>query len=90
MTQFKIGDKIRRNPKYNGSDHGFRSEYGPEYYEEEGTVTSVDKLGVPMVKWASLKSGKSFGSFTYPNYKRSLIKHIPVKDMSLPDELFEL
>jgi len=88
---FKIGDKVRRNPKYKGSDHGFRSEYGPEYYEEDGTVTSVDSVGgCPMVKWTHPKSGKSFGSFTYPNYKRSLIKHVPVKDMSLPDNLFKL
>lgn len=79
----KPGDKVRRNPDYLGPDHGYKRERGNKYYTEEGIVASVDKIGAPFVNWG-------YDSFKYPGWTLSLVKVIVAKDMSLPDNLFEL
>ncbi len=84
--ELNIGDIVRRNREYRGPDFGASDKESPYYYKMEGEVISKNGAGVPMVQWENA----TYDSYSYPNWKQSLIKVTKAKDMSLPDRLFEI
>ena len=84
--ELNIGDIVRRNREYKGSDFGYNDRESPHYYAMEGRVISKSGSGVPLVEWDIA----TYDSFRYPNWVDSLIKVIKAEDMSLPDRLFEI
>ena len=86
----KIGQKVKRNPNYIGSDHspGWRKQVVYDYYKEIGEVTGMTKtypLG-PIVKFPS-------GVAAYPNWMKSLIEITPEETSLLEgfeEDLFKI
>jgi len=95
-----VGETVKRNPKYYGTDHAKDyKENNPDYYNEIGHVVYItvnDGYAFPVVEFpdASTKRGGMRFRSGYMQWKQSLIrldKGLPsLKQQGFEDELFEI
>ena len=95
-----VGEAVKRNPKYRGTDHAKDYRKGnPDYYSEIGYVVYItvnDGHTFPVVEFpdaSTIQGGMRFRS-GYSNWQESLIrldKGLPsLKQQGFDDELFEI